>query len=405
MLEQRITSSIGLSDAKSRAETGQRLVFIDNLRWVVIMLVVLMHLNVTYSTWGLWYYLEARAAGPLSQLLFGMYGSLNQAYMMGLLFLIAGYFVPGSFDRKGFKPFVTERIVRLGIPTLIYMLLIHPVTMMIYYFFNQTLPPNIAAWYGDYITSLTFLSTSGPMWFALALLIFSVIYALLRQRIETFTGHDVHAEPIVLTHKIVLTIIGIIAITAFLTRIVMPAGVTLFNTVTGNFMQLGFFPSYIVLFICGILAYRHHMLANLTYPFGKFWLKLALFLGIPLWFVVINAGAVSGDLSALFGGWHWQSAAYAAWESFFAVAVSIGLLALFREKFNQPSQLSAFLSDNAFGVYVFHPPIVVAITMALSAITIVPVVKMYLVALIVLPVCFAFAYEVRNIPVVRKFFS
>ena len=133
MLEQRTTSSIGLSEAKSRTETGQRLVFIDNIRWVVIILVVLMHLNVTYSTMGLWYYLEARDIDPLSQLLFGMYGSLNQAFMMGLLFLIAGYFVLGSFDKKGFKPFVTDRIIRLGIPTLIYMLLIHPVTMMIFY--------------------------------------------------------------------------------------------------------------------------------------------------------------------------------------------------------------------------------------------------------------------------------
>jgi hypothetical protein len=40
---------------------------------------------------------------------------------MGLLFMIAGYFVAGSCDRKGFGRFVGERFKRLDIPSLIYM--------------------------------------------------------------------------------------------------------------------------------------------------------------------------------------------------------------------------------------------------------------------------------------------
>jgi len=51
---------------------------------------------------------------------------MTQAYFMGLLFLIAGYFVPDSFDRKGPARFLRDRAVRLGIPTLIYMLFINP---------------------------------------------------------------------------------------------------------------------------------------------------------------------------------------------------------------------------------------------------------------------------------------
>ena len=37
---------------------------------------------------------------------------------MGLLFLIAGYFVPDSFDRKGPAKFLRDRMVQLGISTL-----------------------------------------------------------------------------------------------------------------------------------------------------------------------------------------------------------------------------------------------------------------------------------------------
>jgi fucose 4-O-acetylase-like acetyltransferase len=46
--------------------------------------------------------------------------SFQQGYFMGLLFMIAGYFVAGSYDRKGFGLFVGERFKRLIIPTLIY---------------------------------------------------------------------------------------------------------------------------------------------------------------------------------------------------------------------------------------------------------------------------------------------
>jgi surface polysaccharide O-acyltransferase-like enzyme len=404
MLEQRTVSlEERQPEPKRMNHRSDRLLFIDNTRWFIIILVVLMHLNVTYSNMGLWYYQEPAELGPLSGLLFGMYGSLNQAYFMGLLFLIAGYFVPGSFDKKGANQFILDKMLRLGVPTLIYMLLIHPITMMIYYAFSQSLPHNIGSWYMDYILSFSFLSTSGPLWFTLALLIFTVVYALIRQIGKKSKGGDTNSTPVVLTHKMVLGVIGTISIFAFLTRIFIPAGATLFNNLTGNFMQLGFFPSYIVLFIVGIIAYRKDIPANLSYKFGKFWLKLALFLGIPLWFVMMVGGG--DNLVLFFGGLHWQSAAYSAWESFFCVAVSIGLLVLFREKFNRQGQLSSFLSENAFGVYVFHAPIVVAITMSLSNVTITPIVKMYMVALIVLPTCFVFTHLLRRIPVIRRFFS
>lgn len=383
-----------------------RLLFFDNIRWFIVILVVGMHLNVTYSNGGLWYYMEPAEIDDLSGLLFGLYGSFNQAYFMGLLFLVAGYFTPGSLEKKGVKQFVWDRWLRLGVPTLVYTLLIHPITMMIFHFFDQSLPPNIVLWYIDHIVSFKFLSTSGPLWFTFALLVFNVVYALIQQFAEQSKRSNSSPAPVLVTHKMVLAVIGITFVFAFLTRIVWPAGEPLFNDLTGNFMQLGFFPSYIVLFIVGTIAYRRDILVNLSYKFGKFWLKLAFFLGIPFWLVMMVGGSMmSEDLVAFFGGLHWQSAVYSAWESFFAIAVSIGLLALFREKFNRQGQLSSFLSENAFGVYAFHAPILVAITMALSNVTIIPIAKMYIVALIVLPTCFIFTYLFRKIPIIRRFFS
>lgn len=383
----------------------ERLLYIDNIRWVMIILVVLMHLNVTYSNGGLWYYTEPGNIGILSGLLFGIYGSLNQAYMMGLLFLIAGYFVPGSFDKKGAGLFVKDRLIRLGIPTLAYMLLIHPVTMLITDAFNNSIPQNLLSWYMNFLVSFSFLSASGPLWFAFALLIFTLIYTFIQKMFLSSKNEGVTTRFISITNGKVFALIGIITIFAFTTRIFIPAGMPLFNTLPGNFMQLGYFPSYIVLFVVGIMAYRLNILSKLSYKFGKFWLKIALFLGFPLWLVVMITGGIMGNIALLFGGLTWQAAAYSAWESFFCVGISIGLITIFREKFNTQGKLSSFISKNAFGVYVFHAPILVAITMALRGVEINPVVKMYMVALIVLPVCFVFVHLIRKLSVIRKIFS
>lgn len=52
---------------------------------------------------------------------------LNQAYFMGLLFLLSGYFTPGSLQRKGTGTFLKDRMRRLGIPTLVYFFVLSPV--------------------------------------------------------------------------------------------------------------------------------------------------------------------------------------------------------------------------------------------------------------------------------------
>ncbi|MGB8379965.1 MAG: hypothetical protein WCG47_01735 [Dermatophilaceae bacterium] len=36
--------------------------------------------------------------------------------MLGLLFLLAGYFVPPAYDRKGPRRFLRKRWSRLGVP-------------------------------------------------------------------------------------------------------------------------------------------------------------------------------------------------------------------------------------------------------------------------------------------------
>src|ERR1700744_4337737 len=100
------------------ALTETRLDYIDNLRWAMIALVVGLHAAVTYSHIGSWYYNAPAEPGPLAKLGFMVFEVHLQGFFMGFMFLLAGYFVPAAYDRKGFGRFLADRCLRLGVPAL-----------------------------------------------------------------------------------------------------------------------------------------------------------------------------------------------------------------------------------------------------------------------------------------------
>lgn len=83
------------------------------------ILVILHHLMITYAGTGGWYYKEDRQDAAVDAL-GGWFCSVDQAYFMGLLLLISAYFVPGSYDRKGSARFLKDRLIRLGIPLVVF---------------------------------------------------------------------------------------------------------------------------------------------------------------------------------------------------------------------------------------------------------------------------------------------
>ena len=128
------------SSTAAPTTTRPRLFYLDNLRVALTALVVIHHSAATYSDIpGAWYYSE-QGSDSSAGFLFGLL-MINQAFFMGAFFLIAGFFVPGSFDRKGGRRFLRERLLRLGVPLLIFLVLLRPlVTLGIYAEYRAELP-------------------------------------------------------------------------------------------------------------------------------------------------------------------------------------------------------------------------------------------------------------------------
>jgi len=366
-----------------------RINWIDNLRIMVIILVVILHTAVTYSGIGGWYYKENEQVDMFSTIFFAFFQTFTQAYFMSLLFMVSGYFTQHSLLRKGPGKFIKGRLFRLGVPLLIYMFFIHPVAVKLAY------PDLDINWYLDGIRELRFFSWTGPLWFVEALLLFTLLYVVI---FKLFIRREFRIN-LKITPLNVIFLIAIITIVAFALRLAYPMGTDFYN------LQFSFFSAYMIMFAMGILVYASGWFEQVTFRDGKRWLFISLGIGIPAWLVIIIfGGAMEGNM-AIEGGMNWPAFFYALWESFFCVTFIIALVGLFKYRMNIGGSLQRFLSDNAFAVFVFHAPVLIAISMILKDLALHPVLKFFLVFCVAVPLSFLVSWLVRRIGPLRNIFS
>jgi hypothetical protein len=252
--------------------------------------------------------------------------------------------------------------------------------------FDQPSIPPITRAYLPFLTSGRVIGATGPMWFALALLIFCLVYGVLRM-----ARKGTAAIPALPGHKEVMELMLLMGACSFLVRITQPIGKTIEN------MQLAYFSQYVLLFIVGIVAYRGDWLLRIPYSFGMFWFKLALWIGVPACpLIILTSGVLQGDSRSLLGGVHWQSAVFCLWEAFFCVGVCLGLIVLFRERFNRQTAFSGWMAQNSFSAYLFHTPLLVAVTLCLKQVDGGPGLKFAMATLVAVPLTFAVSGLIRT---------
>src|SRR5919201_910801 len=107
---------------------------------------------------------------------FDLFCALQYVYLMQLLFFLSGLFVWPSLSRKGSGRFLYDRFVRLGIPFVVGLYLLMPVTFYPVYRAGAVDPSWSAFW--SHWIALPFWP-SGPMWFLWVLLLFNIAAAAL----------------------------------------------------------------------------------------------------------------------------------------------------------------------------------------------------------------------------------
>ena len=373
-----------------RAGTAGRLLYIDNMRTFLTVLVLLHHIMIVYGGSGSWIYVEGRQ--DLATTVAGsIFTAVNQAFFMGLFLLISAYFVPGSYDRKGPARFWKERLARLGIPLAVYSWLVHP--LFVYGFQRQTkgLRPPLWDFYGQYFGNGELIG-AGPLWFIETLLIFTLVYGVWRLISPGRTVKQPVEGSFPSNRALALFALGM-GVAGFVLRLKFPVG---WKFIPLN-LQLPHFGQYIFMFMAGLLAYRRGWLASMPDAAGRFWLRvvgLVLLLYIP---GALLGGALESD-APFQGGWTWQALFSSLWEAYLCVGLCTGLLYLFHRYASRQNHFGALLSRSAYAAYIVQMPVITAVALLARDLPYHPLLKFGLVSLVAVPLCFISGDLLRRLP-------
>jgi glucan biosynthesis protein C len=386
--------------AGSQALDKSRLFYIDNLRVGLITLVILGHMSITYGApIGDWYYREEGDVGIIFSIISMLLLGIGSSFLLGLFYMIAGYFTPRPYDRKGASPFILDRLKRLGIPLILYAFVINP--LVTYW----------AAVHGGYVgSSLQYVpdhladlerAAVGPLWFVEALLVFSILYAIGRiftQAALRFKPDNQPEAQLPGNRAIALFALSLGLLT-FLVRIWVPVGWWW----EPLHQEPAHFPQYLTLFAIGIIAYRKNWFARLSTKQARLWGWVALAFVPLLPALMVAAGVLSGEINTdVAGGLNWLSFFYSMWEGFIGTAMVVTVLVWFRDHFDRQGRLLQRMSAASYAVYVLHPMLIVPLALVLSDIRLGLSLKFVVVAPLAVAICFSAGHYIRKLPLIRN---
>lgn len=360
-----------------------RAYFLDRIRVILTILVIAHHSAITYGASGGWFLRLVDAEDP-SALPLTLFAAVNQAFFMGFFFLIAGYLTPSSFDRKGWAAYSRDRLLRLGLPTLFFGFILGPLTIAI--------AQDGWDFAGLWLALMSQLRFSiGPMWFAVALLIFTFAYVLWRCLVRVTQGAR-RPIPAQTTWMASALAVGLMALVI---RQFVPVGEEVLN------LQLGYFASYVFLFAVGCVAERYGWLERVKKRHALPWI-IAAAIAIPMLPVALLSMEALGGTVNFATGLSFPAVFYAFWEPVVAWGLIAGALWLFPLWWGKRDRRWGFLSRQSYAAFILHPPVIVAIALMMGTVALPNFIKVVLLTALGSMASFGLAWLVRRNSLVRR---
>jgi fucose 4-O-acetylase-like acetyltransferase len=152
-----------------------RIHWMDNLRSIIIFLVVMYHVGGVYESAGLWGWFWI-IDDPATITWVGIVGIIFDLFMMPTMFFIAGYLTPPSLDKKSGWGFVKGKFSRLMTPWLIAVFTLIPLYRVIF-LYSRDLPQE------NWLNYFHFNSPNSQnwLWFLPLLFLFNIIYLVVNK--------------------------------------------------------------------------------------------------------------------------------------------------------------------------------------------------------------------------------
>lgn len=333
----------------------QRKNYLDNLKVMLTILVIFHHSGLAYGDGGGWAYTPSNPNEFMPWI--WHFFSTNAAFFMGLFFMISGYFVPQSFDKQSFGPFIGKKAVRLLIP-------MAAMTVL--------------------LTVLGGTLDSGHTWFLSSLFLFCLVYAFIRLAAKDKTASFSNN----LNIGWILAMAAALGVGSYSVRQFFQQDYwvhwSFFKFEPVHYLQ------YATMFAIGVLAGRNNWFERLTDRTGR----AALYTGVLLCVgnYLRGNGAWSGFV------WRW----FGIYESVLCVTLCIGLVWLFRKYGNWSGAFWQWCSHQAYGAYIVHLLLIIIIQHIFDGVWMGALGKFVFISVASTIASFGLTWLLRLIPGVKK---
>ncbi|MBR4166378.1 MAG: acyltransferase family protein [Bacteroidales bacterium] len=351
--------------------------WLDNLRWVTVLLVLLYHVIYFYNNKGVFGGIGGFGDGPQYQdvVMYILY-----PWFMPLLFLLAGISARYALEKYPAKDWFKARTRKLLVPGTIGLLVFH---WMVGYF-NTAVAAKSGVFdgmpgIGRYL--MWAVSGTGPLWFIQDLWLFSLILLLIRKLDPENRFHEWCGKLGVLW----IILLGFLFWAGEQTLIRNPRPESpdgLLNLYKPVF--------YLIPFLLGYFVFSHEQVQD---RLGRIWIPLlgcAAAAGIAL--IVTTFGQdntspqyLGSPLNCLYG---WL--------------MCLAMIAWFRTRFDRTSAFAGYMTRSSFGIYIVHYLVIASLGYMMKVYTDLPPVAMYLILGVAVFTLSPLIYEIiRRIPVIR----
>jgi acyltransferase-like protein len=342
----------------------ERVAYLDKLKLLLVAVIIAGHGALAYGTLeGAWPYQDVHEVqlGAVSDLALSLVVIPAAMFAMGLFFLISGLVTPPSLSRKGPRRFTRDRLIRLGLPLVVWTLLIWPGAIWL----AHLAAGETRSFWSQFIHSDPFLDT-GPMWFVEVLLIYSLAYAAWWQwGRRAAAGRDGSSSNVALSGRTLIALAIAISLTTMLVRPVFPAA----SAQVGQ-IKLWQWPQLVAMFGLGIAAAGRGWLDPVPDRIRRRCGFVALG-GFAAFAILAGAMAVVGVKGDVIfdRGIHWAPLSLAAIEGPLAVGTSVWLLGFAQRRLNRPPRpLGRALARSAYGAFLLQGVVLIGLMIALRPI-------------------------------------
>lgn len=375
---------MSLSARTDVAGTVARLSWVDRLKVVTIAGVVVVHVATAYVVDIGWYY-EERTTSQVTPVLLGVPAFLAGVFGLAPLFLVGGWMAAGSLARRGAGAFARARLLRLGVPTVLYFLLVDP--------FADYLGGRVQGeprTLVDYLTDLGGDRDLGPVWFITVLLVLSLAYAAWRRAWP--------ARP--RTGRLTARTIATAALVVAAADVVMWLRWSYFSDTLWN-LNWQHWPQAAGVFAVGALARERGWLDTVPRRLGRGSGLVAV--ACLVVFTAFAAYGFATEDEALVRGLHPFALTFAVVDGLGALTLAVWAWWWFRERWSGPQgPVLAGASRGAYAAYLLHPVVLVALSGAVHPLPWAPEAKFVLVSAVGVPAVFAVGWLVTRVPGVSR---